>query len=413
MANKVQHKSKQTQVNTDKAILLIRFGGRGDALFLTPVITELKKEGYKVDVAINDSGYDLLLNNPNIRKLIKLVRVNPYTNAPTGEPINYFLEEGMYYPIEAIFKNYPTDSMNRAYNVIDYFRIIEQNTLHPILSQSQSSNFINAYDLHLSWAGLTPHKCSHRPEYYPKNKEIEEAERIIGSYNKPVVMLQTAASSPARSYHNTDLRNTLMSKNVGLLEWMPQGNYWILDGVKIESEIKGLRFTGALLAVMAKIPGSFVVSADTCVSHFAEALGVKHITFYSTVPAWSRSMGYEHEVTIDSNYKYNGKVCKCCVISRDCPLVQKQAWNKLPLHKQQLLGMIPAGHPVRQQMGLGDYSYTHPNPLAYFNLASPQALDAAIQGAVKDLEINLQEKAPCIKTIEEVLVKVVLKELGE
>lgn len=420
MAKKtVQHKSKQyTPIKSKKNILLIRYGGRGDALFLTPTIARLRKLGYKVDVAVNDKGEEILRNNPNINTLYLLERQAPYVASEMGIPVNLVEIDGVKLPIEALFRNYPSDSVNRSHNVVDYYRSIEQNTIHPHLYHSQNSDQINAYDTHSSWAGLNPNEVPKRPEYYPTKEEIAEGEKILGSFTRPIVMWQPLASSPARSIASNNILNWVKTKEVSVLEYIQrvdqQDGFWALDGIKIDSPIKGFRLTGALLSAMSKNEKNFVISADTCISHMAEALNVKHLTFYTTVPAWTRSSGYEYEVTVDSNYQYNHHDCKCCAISRDCPLVVANAFKKLPERKQQLIGCIDVGHPVRKQFGIPtDFVFRHPDPVAYFGLASQYAFEQAIGGALKDLEINLQALAPCVSNIEPKLKKVIQQELGD
>lgn len=371
-------------------ILLVRYGGAGDNLFLTPVARELKKQGYIVDVATNERGIEVLTGNPDIHKLILLKRIPPYNTNNIGHPLNLYEDGGVWLPLDALYKTYPSTSINRNYNVIDYYSVIENCSLHKELQATQISDQINTYDMHLAWAGINP-DVDKSPVYKVLPKEAEEAKRILNGIDD-LIMVQTLASSPARSINPMPIVDMLKGKNV--MVW--DGTQWILNGSSVKSDIPGFRLSGALLQHC-----KLLISADTCISHIAEALGTKHITFYTTVPAWTRSKYYKHEITLDSNYQYNGHQCKCCIIHRDCPIMQKNAFTKLSKRDKELIGLIPLNHPVRQQLPIpAGHKFEAKDPLSYFALASLAALNQAIDAAMRNLDVNRQTQAPCIATID-------------
>jgi len=58
------------QKKTEKEALVIRYGALGDTIWVTPVLSQLKKEGYHVVVNITAKGAEVLKNNPNIDEFI-------------------------------------------------------------------------------------------------------------------------------------------------------------------------------------------------------------------------------------------------------------------------------------------------------------------------------------------------------
>lgn len=55
---------------TKKEALVIRYGALGDTIWITPVLAQLKKDGYYVVVNITAKGAEVLKNNPNIDEFI-------------------------------------------------------------------------------------------------------------------------------------------------------------------------------------------------------------------------------------------------------------------------------------------------------------------------------------------------------
>jgi ADP-heptose:LPS heptosyltransferase len=55
---------------TDKEALVIRFGAYGDTVWVTPVLSQVKKDGYYVVMNTTEKGAEVLKNNPNIDEFI-------------------------------------------------------------------------------------------------------------------------------------------------------------------------------------------------------------------------------------------------------------------------------------------------------------------------------------------------------
>jgi hypothetical protein len=279
--------------------------------------------------------------------------MGPWHSSATG-PVNLVADtNGMYRPIEVLLPQYATHSRVRRVDVTDYFRIIEANGCHPS-SQTGNSDYTNTYDMHLSWAGIDPALIpSHnkRPFYHCTAEERAWADGVLKSVPRPVMLWQPYASAPARSYYRAGEDMEKVRKEVGgyHLLWDQQRSAWMhRTGAVDIGNIAPIRATAALIAA-----SDLLISADTFVSHLAEALGVPHLTWYTTVSAWTRSLYYEHEYTHDLHPEGGNPVmpCKCHVITdARCPLVEMEAIAQIPDEDKAFLNTLPPQ--ARGQLGL-------------------------------------------------------------
>lgn len=69
---------------TDKEVLVIRYGALGDAIWVTPILKQLKKDGYYVVMNCTDYSAQVYKNNPNIDEFIIHHRGTdiPYNDLP-------------------------------------------------------------------------------------------------------------------------------------------------------------------------------------------------------------------------------------------------------------------------------------------------------------------------------------------
>ena len=381
-----------------KRFLLVRYGGLGDAMFMTAVAHTLKKNGYEVHIACRAEGVPLLENNPDIDKIFPTQR---FGIVPTvgGKPVNLVKFGNVWIPDIGLYEQYPSTIPGRQFNVADYFRVIENCTLHPEICTTQQSDAVNTYDQHLGWAGLDPTRIADKsPRYFVTDDEKQWSERVSKNWGK-FVLIQTFASSPARSYvHVTDLVKIAKDKGYTAVHW--DGARWIVDNMPLSmpKNMNGMRATAALIE-----RADLLVSADTCVSHIAEALGTRHLTYYTTVPAWTRSQYYKHETTIDTSKPVleNGQPCKCCVIGRDCMTRQEEARKKMTKNEQQLLRLVPPH--ISQRMGLHwlpPLDMKGKQPEEFFNAASRAGLKAQVDAAATKWESLRQLPAYCVDSLD-------------
>jgi len=379
--------------------LLARFGGKGDALFLTAVAHQLTAR-FDVHVAVNATCAALLENNPDIKRIFPVERFGPppmQRNRINGHPVDMVQVDDAWITVEALSERYPGTGLRRL-NFTNYRFVIESNGMHPDLWATQNSDYVNTYNQHLGWAGLDPHTIDpheKRPYYWTTAKERKWAKSVLDSLPRPIVMVQTFASSPARTYYRLSALVEWLTANVGtLLVWYGQG--WRIGRSMLPAPqgIDSMRATAALIE-----QADLLISADTCVSHLAEAVQTQSLVYYSTVPAWTRSQYYEYSTYIDCEVTYDGQPCKCCVIARDCPRRQAESMNAMTDRERALLKWLNPEH--KQQLGLQDVGDPEPGAPPHERFGtSPQGFEAAAQAAATKYDSLRQREAFCIESLD-------------
>lgn len=395
-------------VASPRRFLLIRFGGQGDALFLTPVARELARRGWAVHAAVNDMGYGMLLNNPHIAQLHRLRRdeVMPMLPGVANHPADLISWRGAWLPVEAVYDHYT--GMGPEYGpwaVCNYRYVIESNSIHPWIHHGQNSTYTNTYDLHLAWAGIDPARLTPEqkaPVYVVSPAERAAIESLVADLPRPLYLLQPLASSAARSYHRPRelyMRMQNRARHGTLIVW--NGTTWEAQGSPFPLPMaEGSTPMRASAALVER--ADLVVSSDTAISHIAEALGVRHVTFYSTVPAWTRSAYYRHEITVDCAVPdSNGQIpCKCGIIGRDCPRRSHEAWTGLSQRQRDLLRLLP--NETQQQLRIPPGPPLDTGglmPQEWFG-TTPDGLTVEIDAAVAALESARQRLAYCTETLD-------------
>jgi ADP-heptose:LPS heptosyltransferase len=386
--------------------LLLRYGGLGDNLFLTPVARELHRQGYSVDVVARTESAAILENNPYIGRLMKARRFGPIRQTGDDRYANLVDVDGLHVPDLALYRQYKTESIRpwRPLNVTNYLNIVEGNTMHPELCSTQQAAFQNIYDNHLAWTGIDPESIPAErklPVYRVTDEEKQWASNILPDRGR-CVMIQTTSSSLAKTYPANDMATWLRGEGYSVLFWQETGHsvgHWILDGVKLAlpPHIPSIRCTAALLERCA-----FAVTADTGTAHLAEALEIRHMTYYTFTPAWTLSKYYINEWTVDSTAELDGVRCKCYQLSRDCPRIQVGAFKRLSKTDRELLLTFPDDPAQRQQMGLPPAENVLPpktDLYAYFRCNSVDALSARCDTAFRNLEALRSQRPYCTDSL--------------
>ena len=403
-------KRKSKPKSTASRHLLIRYGGLGDSLFLTCVARQLKKNGITPDIAIPEAHCAILKNNTDIGLVFPLVRVGPWNRSQTG-PVNLYRDkEGTLRPTECLLELYKGEDLHNGVNVTDYFRVIEGNGCHPS-APTGNSDFTNTYDLHLGWAGIDPElvpDAEKRSYYSPTETELEWARNMLKNVARPVVLWQPHASAPARSYYRAVEDATRVEKEHGgfHLMWDKNNSKWMHHTGAIDfGKLNPLRATAALIA-----ESDLLVSADTFVSHLAEAVGIKHITWYTTVSAWTRSKYYRNEITYDLHPAgHSQKIpCKCHVITdARCPRVEMKAVNAISDSDKAFLNTLPPQ--TREAMRLPTNGFVVPAGTKGRTDLHPDTVPGYVQGIAQMYNVARHAEPLCMKDFN--LADEVLKHL--
>ena len=55
---------------TEKSVCVVRYGGMGDMIQVSPLFPLFKKQGYRVCVNVSELGRDILESDPNVDELL-------------------------------------------------------------------------------------------------------------------------------------------------------------------------------------------------------------------------------------------------------------------------------------------------------------------------------------------------------
>ena len=326
----------QRNIKYKKTVLILRYGGIGDALFLTPVFREFKKRGWKVHFAIRDQISDLFKYDKFIDKLFPIKRFLPY-----GIDSIWDEELKVWGSVEAIKPDYEL--------VIDYKNSIENNSLYPNLPygswvRTQNSNYVNIYDLSLGWANIDPMKVENkRPHFFLNEEEIRWASKIKSKYRgKRRIGISLYASSLARTFYLADeLPKILNERYPDTVIYFWDGSKWIIfmDGIAVDEMQTTRRQSAALLTIM-----DVFITSDSGYSHIAEALGVNQVVIYTTVAGWTRSLYYKHAKAIQSNVSCS----PCFIIDMNCPKIEEMVWKSLSDRERKIFELHSKEIPIQE-----------------------------------------------------------------
>lgn len=337
----------------EKKYLLARYGGHGDALFLTPVWHEIKRRNPNaiIDVAMRDSVAPLFEQDPAITKLMPLRRMPPYNI----DSVEY--EHG-WIALEAIKHRYDYP--------IDYKFSIEDNGIHkdsagndPLKAwlRSQNSNYQNIYDLNLAWANIDPAtvpEALKRPRLYISNEERKQGRDMWNATGKfPKIAVQLGASSLTRTYYYAeelvaDIRKANPEAIIAV--YQPETISWIFRYSPVSHKkisIDGPDSWRKTAAIIAN--ADICLCADTGMSHVAEALDVPSVNIYTTVPAWTRTKYYKYSRSIQPK---DVNCHPCFIIHAYCPGRMAEVKKQLTDRERQILDFrdnkVPSQEVVRR-----------------------------------------------------------------
>lgn len=318
-----------------KKALMIRMGGIGDVIALTAVAKALFAKGYEVDYFCGSPTgdvYELLQGLTIFNKVKKVQRVNN-TDCIQDENENWV-------SISILHKEYD--------EVFDFKNSIEHNK-SGFNSGSEwhdtiNSNYINWTDLSLAWANIDPSKVKDhdkRPciNYTPKDSDESYVDKYfkwvfeetpIGDKETRschVIGIQLQASSLVRSWYRAgDLPEMLHKKYPNdIIVIFANSDWYALTSSgkqKLEFPDGGnkLCYSAALIEQM-----DVFISADSGMSHIAEAVLTPTISMYTTVPAWTRTKYYHYAHPLEASCECH----PCFTLDGFCPIEKKKALSSL------------------------------------------------------------------------------------
>ncbi len=327
---------------TRKKALIIRVGGLGDILILSPIAKELDKRGFIVDCFFGSPTgqvFEFFQGLPYINDVKEVTRI------PSGVDCIKIDED--YISIEILKANYD--------EVYDYKFSIEDNRAglngQKGWRGSINSNYQNWIDLSLSWANIDPTKIKSedkRPEislHYKEQKvgELNKYSEWIqdetpikpkfnhadSTYNRNhcVIGIQLQASTLIRTWYKAgELPLMIHEKypdDIVLIfadkDWFALSKFGKRK-LSIPDDYNRLMCSAALINEM-----NVFIAADSGMSHIAEALSIPTIGIYTTVPSWTRTKDYKFAHSIDATVECH----PCFTLNVFCPLEELKAKSLL------------------------------------------------------------------------------------
>jgi hypothetical protein len=367
--------------------LMLRMGGVGDCIALSAVAKNLNKK-YDVDLFVGSPTGNIheLMKLPYIKSSRQLIRINNVDAVKDTESEDFIA-------ISCILKDYA--------EVFDYKNSIELNKPQGNYNkpgewrETINSNYQNWVDLSLQWSNIDPTKVSDedkRPEVYldindkryidwvssiglsPESKETRDF-RVIG--------IQLQASTLVRSwYKSSDLPKMLHDKYPNAVILVFDNDGWqalTIHGakkIKFDPELDGLLSSVWLIKQM-----DCFISADSGMSHLAEAVDIHTITIYTTVPAWTRAKYYKFAHSLESDV-----VCHpCFVLDIFCPLERKKAAETLTSREKTIVETVESQGNILELC-------------RKFN-AVPRAIQGEYESAKKRIESLSAAEPACVRSI--------------
>lgn len=325
--------------NKIKTAIVLRMGGLGDLLILTPICKALYDRGYQVDYYCGSPTgdvWELFVGLPFIRKVVNLQRISN---------IDCIKDEDEHLiSVEIIKRQYD--------EVFDLKNSVEENHPQPFYNKDEgwrhtiNSNYQNWIDLSLGWSGIDPSTIKDEdkmPMIAPIDiKYTDWANEVCPNDNKTkVIAIQLNASSLIRTwYRANELPKMLHEKYPNDMVLLFDGASWNVISkfgfTKIDTP-EGYNKLFCSAALIAKT--NVFIAADSGMLHLAAILGIPTVGVYTTVPAWTRAKYYPVVHAIEGKAS-----CRpCFTLHIFCPIRMKEAEEQLTQRERDILATEKAG----------------------------------------------------------------------
>lgn len=274
-------------------ILIIRAGGIGDHIMLTPAIKAFQKSKlYNRDIelwlSIQKDMFPIFSNNPFVNRLLAL----PLT----------------------------MDKLLEADYVIDFSDTLNNsdfNRYHPV-------------DYYLKFLGMNIEKIRDKKPFIYLNSDEEsriskKMNKLKTYYNgKPLILIQWEASAQIRRFPPQNLAE--LTRTFPKVTFVVAHHY--LNNEKTDQIIQKenmniINLSGAMKSLYdyldAVASADIIISTDSSAYHIAAAFGKPSIALFGSIKSDLRTHYYSNIIPIDANYK--GKICSspCGRHKGECP----------------------------------------------------------------------------------------------
>jgi len=361
-----------------KSALLLRMGGMGDCIILTPIARELHKKGYDVDFFCGSPNGDLtelFKELPYFHSVQNIQRVNGLDSVKD--------ENGHFISVELLKPNYT--------EVFDFKNSIEENRPGQFFNKDEgwrhtiNSNYMNWIDLSLAWCNIDYSKLADKdkfPEINIPEKYFEWLQGTVFAENK-TIGIQLQASTLIRTwYRANELPDLLHTKYPDKVVAIFDGGNWyaLMKSGRVKVNFPDdLNPILCSCAVVSKM--ECFISADSGMSHIAEALNIPTIGIYTTVPAWTRTKYYDYAFPLEATCECH----PCFTLHTFCPLEVKKAEESLTPRERMIIKKAEIGTNIFE--------------VAKELSTVPRALQVELESAKKRVEAFSATEPACVKSV--------------
>ena len=320
------------ELHKRKTALMLRVGGLGDCLILTPIAKQLHKKGYAVDYFCGSPTGDMeemFKGLPYINDCKTIGRVNNIDCIQDADK-NIISVDIIKEKYDEVFDFKLSIEDNRSgFNKVEGWR------------QTLNSNYFNWIDLSLAWVNIDPTTVpsdEKSPEIVLDEKYINWANELFPETERIAIQLQ--ASTLVRSWYKAaDLPNLIYKNHPNSIILVFSSGWTALTQygnkkIEIPEGFNPICCSAALIK-----SSKCFIAADSGMSHVAEAVGTPTIGIYTTVPSWTRVRDYKHAHPIDAVAE-----CRPCFsLHIFCPLRMKEAENNMSDREKELVKMVESG----------------------------------------------------------------------
>ena len=369
-----------------KKAIMFRYGGIGDTISLTAIAYILKKRGFeRIEYCVPEKQVELFKGLDFIDKII------PTRRLPNLRGYDVIPAKGLrgWVTTETVKR----ELHNKNWLILEYKFLVEDNSMwrgYPPnehfgpWARSMNSNYVNWVDLALAWANIDPQKIPgawKRPKYKIFKEEIEQFSKKIP---KNTIAVNLESSSLARTfYFKKDIVDQVLKHGYNAAVWdSGEGGWRIYFSNKEMTSFIPSKSVRESAAVIYGCDG--FISADSGLSHIAEALGVKTTVLYTTVPSWTRSMYYQNTIPVDTTVECS----PCFIIGKYCPKIEYEVNVKFK------------GLTKKEKEFLKEFSSIPLHEMAHKHRVTVDGLKMTHQAILQKMEALKNVEPDCMKSFD-------------
>lgn len=304
--------------------IILRFGGFGDSLMLS-ALPQILKERYgfsQVHIGVAPKNIGLMSLTKQFDNITGIGRFS-FTNEDFVSTDLGWVKARDYF-IAASDKFVLFDFKFSIENNAPNLKAQEAFKQRQEWKTHINSNFQNWFDITLQWSRIDPTSIpdeKKRPILFLNERQKEAKEKLEKEYGDYLVA-SFNASSPLRGLVGIKQyidRFALKINYKGyILMAFPNKQWYAVKYNGNPVKVTAIAGMDDILNVMPVIAGAkFGFFADSGLSHIAEALSVKHLTYYTTVIPATRNKYYKYEQSLEAPCSLG----HCFSLSGSCPLV--------------------------------------------------------------------------------------------